>query len=145
VATVHINRPSALAKTGRAAEALPHLETAAKLDPSLSVDVSGARAIAELGLHNPDGAIADFQQVLKARPSASAWNDLGSAYSSKNDFANAERAYREAIRLGPKSYDARMNLGAMLSRAGRNDAALAEIREAARVAPDSVEPRVTWR
>ena len=35
-----------------------------------------------------------------------------------------------------------MNLGAMLSRAGRNDEALASVREAARVAPDSVEPRV---
>src|SRR5205823_88842 len=52
------------------------------------------------------------------------------------------RAFREAIRLDPKNYDARMNLGAMLSRAGRNDEALAQVREAAKNAPDSVEPRV---
>jgi tetratricopeptide (TPR) repeat protein len=142
VAAVHVNLAIALSKTGRAKEAFSHLETAEKLDPSLSNDVIAARGGAKLAMNDPEGAIADFQQVLKAHPSAAAWNDLGSAYSSKNDFANAEHAYREALRLDPKNYDARMNLGAMLSRAGRNDAALAEIREAASVAPDSVEPRI---
>jgi tetratricopeptide (TPR) repeat protein len=142
VATVHVNLAIALSKTGRGAEAFPHLETAQKLDPALVTDVTAARAAANLAMHDPDGAIADYQQVLRARPSPASWNDLGSAYSSKNDFANAERAYREAIRLDPKNYDARMNLGAMLSRSGRNDAALAEIRAAAGAAPDSVEPRI---
>jgi tetratricopeptide (TPR) repeat protein len=138
----HINLAIALARTGHAAEAEQHLASAEKLDPSRDIDILAARGNVALALNNPDGAIAAFQQVLKARPSASAWNDLASAYATKDDFADAERAYRQAIRLDPKNYDARMNLGAMLSRAGRNDEALASVREAAQNAPDSIEPRV---
>ena len=89
-----------------------------------------------------DEAIADFQQVVKQQPAVAAWNNLASAYSSKNDFANAERAYREAIRLDPKAYDPRLNLAAMLSRAGRGEEAISEVRAATASAPDAVEPRI---
>jgi tetratricopeptide (TPR) repeat protein len=132
----------ALTRSGRAAAALPQLDAALKLAPSRALDITLIRAEAELALGRTDQALADFQQVAQKRPTGLAWNGVGSVYSSKNDFANAERAYREAIRLDPQNYDARMNLGAMLSREGRNDDALASIREAARIAPDSVEPRV---
>ena len=138
----HENLALALINTGRAAAALPHLDTALRLDPSRKLDILPARGAAKLALGRVGEALADFQEVVSARPSATSWNALASGYSSKDDFANAERAYREAIRLDAAAYDARMNYAAMLSRAGRNDEALAQVSEAARLAPDSVEPRV---
>jgi tetratricopeptide (TPR) repeat protein len=138
----HENLALALINTGRAAAALPHLDAAEKLDPSRKLDILPARGAAKLALGRIDEALADFQAVVAARPSAASWNALASGYSSKDDFANAERAYREAIRLDAAAYDARMNFAAMLSRGGRNDEALAQVAEAARLAPDSVEPRV---
>jgi tetratricopeptide (TPR) repeat protein len=140
--SAHENLALALINTGRAATALPHLETALRLDPSRKLDILPARGAAKLALGRIDEALADFQQVVNARPSAASWNALASGYSSKDDFANAERAYREATRLDPSAYEARMNFAAMLSRAGRNAEALAQVSEAARLAPNSVEPRV---
>jgi protein O-mannosyl-transferase len=136
------NLAAALIRSGRPAAALPHLEQALKLDPARSFEIIASRGEAKLALGQIDDALKDFQQVANARPSAAAWNDLARAHASRNDFANAERAYREAVRLDPDNYDARMNYGAMLSRAGRNDEALAHIREAARIAPENPEPRV---
>lgn len=140
--SAHENLALALINTGRAAAALPHLDAALKLDPSRKLDILASRGAAKLALGRIDEALADFQEVVNARPSAASWNALASAYSSKDNFADAERAYREAIRLDATAYDARMNLAAMLSRAGRNEEALAQAKEAARLAPDSVEPRV---
>ena len=133
---------AALIHTGRAASAMAQLDLALEQTPARRPAIEQLRGEAQLALGRTDQAVAQFQKNLQAAPSADTWNSLGSAYATKNDFTNAERAYREAIRLDPKSYDARMNLCAMLSRAGRNDEALASVREAARVAPDSVEPRV---
>jgi tetratricopeptide (TPR) repeat protein len=132
----------ALIHTGRAAAAMAQIDLAEKQAPDRRPALEQLRGQAQLALGQTDQAIAQFQKTAQGAPSAESWNALGSAYATKNDFANAERAYREAIRLDPKNYDARMNLGAMLSRAGRNEEALAAVHEAAQNAPDSVEPRV---
>lgn len=136
------NLAAALIRSGRAAAAMPHLEAALELDPSREKEIIASRGEAKLALGQVDDALKDFQDVVDAKPSSAAWNDLARAYATKNDFAAAERAYRESIRLDPNNYDARMNFGAMLSRANRNDEALAHVREAARIAPDNVEPRI---
>jgi tetratricopeptide (TPR) repeat protein len=136
------NLAAALIHTGRAASALNQLDLALKQAPSRAPTIEQLRAQAHLALGHTDQAVAQFQKATQSAPSAESWNSLGSAYATKNDFGNAEHAFREAIRLDPKNYDAHMNLGAMLSRAGRNDEALAQVRAAASNAPDSIEPRI---
>jgi tetratricopeptide (TPR) repeat protein len=59
------------------------------------------------------------------------------------DEANAPEALRhfeEAVRLQPHDFTVRMNFGGALSRAGRIDDGIGQYREAARRAPDSVDP-----
>src|SRR5206468_1037883 len=101
------NLAAALIRSGRAAAALPHLEAALRLDPSRAMDIIESRGEAKLAMNHVDEAIKDFGQVVAAKPSSTSWNDLGRAYATKDDFANAERAYRESIRLDPNNYDAR--------------------------------------
>ena len=141
-ANVQENLAVALIRTGRAVAAVPHLDAVLRLDPSRAMEVTQFRGEAALATGRLDEAIADFRRVIQTKPDAASWNDLASAYASKNDFADAENAYRQAITFDPNHYDARMNFAAMLSRAGRNDEALMQVRAAARIAPDSIEPRI---
>jgi protein O-mannosyl-transferase len=134
---------TALMNSGQATDAITHFETALKLD-------RGARRAAILeGLGDAkrfaghiDEGIADLRASVAAQPTAEAWNDLGSAYSTKGDLASAEDAFKHAISLKPDFYDARMNYSAVLNRANRNDEAAAQIREAMRIDPKSIEPRI---
>ncbi len=56
--------------------------------------------------------------------------NLGSAYLSKNRLDDAEREFREAIRLDPSSAEAHNNLGTVCQRKGKIDDALREFRTA---------------
>jgi tetratricopeptide (TPR) repeat protein len=135
----------ALLGSSRPADALPHLEAALKLNDGARVtELRQSIGNAKLSLGRGEEALRDLQQAAtgSAASRAAATNDLANAYASKGDDARAERTYREAIRLDPKLYDARMNLAALLSRTGHNDEAIAQIREAAKLQPRSVEPRV---
>ena len=89
-----------------------------------------------------DDGIADLRASIDLKSTAAAWSDLGNAYSAKNDAEHADDAFEQALRLDPSLYDAHMNYAALLSRTGRNDDAASHIREAMRLAPQNVEPRV---
>ncbi|HEX2165452.1 MAG TPA: tetratricopeptide repeat protein, partial [Thermoanaerobaculia bacterium] len=53
------------------------------------------------------------------RGAAPAWNNLGIARDEQGDAAGAEDAYRRALALDPGYWQARLNLGIALARAGR--------------------------
>jgi tetratricopeptide (TPR) repeat protein len=117
--------------------AVPFLQQALAANPN----EPGARENLALALTHakPDEAIRAF---ANSAPTAATWNSRGSAYATKGDTANAEQAYREAIRLDPKFYDAHMNYAALLSRVDRNNEALEQLGIAAKLQPASVEPRI---
>ena len=143
MSAAHENLGSAYLGSGAPGEALGELEEALRLDDGTRrADIIQARGNAKVKLGRIDEGITDLKAALAARPSAAAWNDLASAYSSREDFASAQPAFTESIRLDPNLSDTRLNYAAVLSRAGRNEEALTQIREAIRIAPASPEPRI---
>ncbi len=81
-------------------------------------------ADAALSRQDYDRAILDYDKVLKASPSfAPAWNNLGTAWFAKKDYAKASRAFLEAVRLQPKNDDFQFNAGIALMRSDRCGAA----------------------
>jgi tetratricopeptide (TPR) repeat protein len=129
---------SALLRAKRFSDAISPLEQAVALDPTIAGGQESL-GVALLYAGRPDDALPHLEAAPK---SASVWNNLALAYGRKNDPANAEKAFREAIRLDPGLYDARMNYVALLSASNRNDEALAQLTAASRIAPSAVEPHV---
>jgi Tetratricopeptide repeat/Peptidase_C39 like family len=72
-----------------------------------------------------DEAVALYRSVLAVRPdSALAWTDLGNAELKRRRLADAEKAYREALRIAPDDPDALNNLAwLLLEKAGLLDEA----------------------
>jgi tetratricopeptide (TPR) repeat protein len=129
---------NALLRAKRYSDAVAPLEQAIALDPTLSGGQESL-GVALLNAGRPSDAIPHLEASPKT---ASVWNNLALAYERKNDAANAEKAFTEAIRLDPNLYDARMNYVALLSASNRNDEALAQLAIATRIAPTSVEPHI---
>lgn len=67
---------------------------------------------------------------------APAWIAAGLAHEQAGDLAQAERAYRRAIRLDPSDPIAQLNLGNVLLARGRTDAAAERFAQAAALDPD---------
>ena len=92
-----------------------------------------------------DRAIAAFEDATRHDPEyAIAWAALGGAYTLKGSFLSipdmmhqAIDIERRALALDPRLADAHMWLGSGLLGLGRTDDAIAEIREALRLEPDS--------
>lgn len=129
---------NALLRAKRYSDAISPLEQAMALDPTLAGGQESL-GVALLNAGRPSDAIPHLEAAPKT---ASVWNNLALAYERKNDLANADKAFAEAIRLDPNLYDARMNYIALLSGTNRNEEALAQLAVAARLAPSSVEPHV---
>ena len=143
MAAAHENLGAAYLGSGAPAEALPQFEEALRLDDgSRQPELLQARGNAKVKLGRIDEGIADLKRTLAVKPSPAVWNDVASAYASRDDFAHAQPAFAESIRLDPSFYETRLNYAAVLSRAGRNAEAIAQIQEAIRIAPTSPEPRI---
>jgi tetratricopeptide (TPR) repeat protein len=67
---------------------------------------------------------------------AAAWVAAGLGHEGTGDLAQAERAYRRAIRLDPSDPSAQLNLGNVLLERGRPDAAVERFAQAAALDPD---------
>src|SRR5690349_8716811 len=69
------------------------------------------RGNALAGLKDFNGAVADIEEALKAAPnSAAALSNLGTVQRAKGNLAEAERAFKNAVAVEPKSLPARMAL-----------------------------------
>ena len=116
---------------------------------SSSDDASAEQAAqAVLGLsrsarasHRTAEAIPLVEAVLKARPAANTWNELGLLYQEMRDLAASERAFQETVDRSPESDRAHNNLGYNLLLQDRPDAAEREFRKALDLNPASATAR----
>ena len=88
----------------------------------------------------PEEAIKTYQNAIRLEPTyAEAYQQMGLAYASLNQYPEAVKAFQEVIRLRPQSSLAQGNLGAAYMKMGRFQEARNAFREAVRLRPDDAE------
>lgn len=84
-----------------------------------------------------DKALAEYAAALRLNPEIdNVWGQVGAIYLEKQQWREAESAYREAARLVPYP-EYKYNLAMALLRQGRRDDAIASAREGLRLAQES--------
>lgn len=126
----------ALQGLGRLQEAALAYRTSLRLKPG-DEGVSSALA----AVLAASGANADARQVLAGASKereydAISWLMLGVDEEKKKNFAEAERAYRKALELNPKTENAWHRLGVVLMFSGRSQEAEKALRRALELKPD---------
>ena len=156
------NLGASLALAGRDAEALPHLQRAASLQPDRP-DVHLMLGRAYAALNRPEEATDHLQQaqrLMESLPPAEApsyemilpalaheqWQ-LGNRFAAAGRYQRAVELYRGAIRAGPGRAEAYYNLGVVRESLGQFDAAVEVWRSGLQRAPDDVGMMVelTWQ
>jgi tetratricopeptide (TPR) repeat protein len=99
-------------------------------------DRLGQRQLWDLRSSDPNLALRDFQNAVKADPlTARYWVDLGGALEISGDPARAARAYEQARAVYPKSAEVAFGYGNFLLRQGNFLMAYPELRLAAQEDP----------
>jgi len=123
------------------AEHLAGLETPDGFSHAVELEPGNARNWFLLGhywlynLEDPDvpRAIRAYQTSLALDPrSAETWLDLAAAYESQNDLAAVRESFRNAKQAYPLSAEVAWRYGNFLLRAGQQEAAFDQIRQAVR-------------
>ena len=134
---VENNLGIALARQGQLRDAIPHFEKAlAGPGESLETHVNLGLALAQVG-RMPE-SIPHFEKALAANPEAAQLHDyLGRVLLATGRASDAIPHLERVVRATPESPTAHFNLGnALYDGAGKPQAALAEWREALRLAPN---------
>ncbi len=84
---------------------------------------------------NFSAAEAAYEQEIKLRPSALAWQRLGLARHLQNKFDSAIPAFRSALKLDPTLWTSHLFLGICLYRTNRFEEAESSLQIADRLAP----------
>ncbi|MFZ0804507.1 MAG: protein kinase [Terriglobales bacterium] len=122
------------------AEALA--QQAAVVDPQLA-DVHTALGLIAGNKFDYREAAGEFKEAVRLEPSSAiAWDYLSwaLAYQQPPDLDSAEKASREALRLGFATMSAYYHLGRVLFLEKRYDEAAAAFNQAASISPDSSTP-----
>jgi len=86
-----------------------------------------------------DGAIIELKRALQLAPNSDeVWRRLGFVYGNGGHYEDEASAYREAVRINPYFWANHSGLGTSYLDLGRNENALAEFQQAARLAPPDV-------
>lgn len=87
--------------------------------------------------------LGDLREAAhKISQEAKDWNNKGNEYSNSGNYSNAEEAYRKAIQIEPNAAVLHYNLGGMYGNwPGHTDQAIAEYREAVKLAPRNMAVR----
>jgi len=137
----HDNLAVALAKQGRADEAIVQFEAATALHDYDPIEVL------KLGLYEQNnghqrGAIEQYKKALNGsadpRVRLAALNGLGSAHAQIGDLREAQRSYEAALQLAPDDPVALVNSGLLAQRRGDLSLAVAQYSHAMQVAPTDV-------
>jgi Flp pilus assembly protein TadD len=108
---------------GYYAEAANQCEKARQLNPKLDLSYRLALLYDQMG----DGprALTEYQRAVSLKPrDANLLSDLGYCYYNNGNWAEAEKALRQALEIDGKHQRARINLGLTLGMQGQYDEAL---------------------
>jgi tetratricopeptide (TPR) repeat protein len=127
----------------RPAEAIGHLEEAARLQPFYAdAYYNLGLANAALGRHREAADL--YAWAARLRPSdPDTWNNLGTELDTLGRYEEAVDRYREAVRLRRDFAAAHENLARTLLRLGRREEALAALEESRRL--NGAAGARTWR
>lgn len=113
-------------------------------DPTLAPEDAVAffnRAVTRYDLRDPNGAIADYTQVLRIAPDdAVAHNNRGVIWCDQQRYQRAFEDFGQAISINPHQFAARCNRGWLHLQQGRYGDAVADFDQAAIAAPTSPIP-----
>lgn len=91
--------------------------------------------------HRSAEALLFLDALVKQRPSATSWNELGVLYEDTHDLRAAENAFEQALAANPEWDSVHNNLGYNLLLQNRTEAAEASFRKALQLNPASVTAR----
>jgi tetratricopeptide (TPR) repeat protein len=106
------------------------LPLAASVALAAAIDTSGMRTFARSVQQGTGEPAIQRERAYRA-------NNTGVAHLEQFDYATAETAFREALRIQPDLAMARLNLAIALLYSGRFDEALEEARQVTRLLPDT--------
>ena len=107
-----------LFQQGNSKDAVVALEKAVTLDPK-HWKAHNNLALAAIDMGELEVAEAHFRDSLAVKPQPAIYNDLGFVLEKQGLLDEADRAYREAIKLDAGLASAHYNLGVLLARAGK--------------------------
>jgi len=86
-------------------------------------------------------AIPEFEKAVATMPQSQEWRlDLANAYSHAGRLPEAERQYKEVLKINPENCYANLLLGKSLLDAGDAAASLASLEKAKTIHPEDVSP-----
>jgi tetratricopeptide (TPR) repeat protein len=146
-----LNRGARLLESGKAHEAIPHLERAHELDDTsvpILITLGGAYVMA--GRHKE--AVPLLESARDAEPSNTmVWINLGAAYlgnpllATHSQQMQAIEAFEKALELNPAAPSVHYNLGLIFVDRNEQDLALAAFRQAVRTNPMDRDARLWIR
>jgi arylsulfatase A-like enzyme/Tfp pilus assembly protein PilF len=121
------------------AEALPHLEKAVEIQPKITQNrVNLAAALVEV--KEFDRAQQMLNEVLRDHPRfPGVWFNQGVLHEEQRRPYEALKAYLQEVENYPDSFEARFNLGKVLSALGDWKGSIEQMREVIRIAPKRAE------
>ena len=135
----HNNLGLALAKQGRAAEAIAEYLAVLKVRPDYTESLFNL-AVAQAEQGRTADAIENFHAGLALAPdNAEAHNGLGLAFASQGRTNEAMAEYRTALKLKPDYAEAHNSLANIFISQGQDEQAMVELTAALRLKPDYAE------
>jgi len=125
---------SALIKSGRRREGVPHIEKVAQSGPSADAYLLAGATL--LDLNEFEQARKDLEEALRLNSSLpDIYTLVGTARDKTGDVQNAEPAFREALKRNPDDFEANLYLGAILYKRREMDSAKAYLDRALQLKP----------
>lgn len=137
LALAHVARGNALATEGQSAAALAAYERALALDGGDVFALSG-KVQSLRKLNRADEALRAARANLARHPGERVFADqIGSILFDRADFAGAERAFRDSVRIQPDAVFAYANLSAALLSQGKTEPALQALQQGLQIRPSA--------
>lgn len=134
-AVAHLNLGSWYERRGHFTEALPELDAALSLDPTLG-NVHLIKGNVMRGMGRLEEAVQEYQLALtNSLRRAPIHSNLGIVLFQMNRYDAAVSNLQQALQMDPSLFDARFNLGLLLSHLRRPREAIAQLEELVRRNP----------